>query len=73
MINMSELIVILMVALLVLPPAKWPMLLYHLAKLIRWINATKEAILNICKIQIQQYELKQNQHQAEQADKHYTK
>lgn len=72
MTSMSELIVILIVALLVLPPAKWPMLLYHMAKLIRWINTTKETILDMCKTQIQEYELKQNQHHAEQADKHYS-
>lgn len=68
---MSELIVILVVALLVLPPSKWPMLLFHLAKLIRWVNQTKANLLEICKTQIQQYELEQHEQRAQKADQEY--
>lgn len=68
---MSELIIILVVALLVLPPSKWPMLLFHLAKLIRWVNQTKENLFEICKTQIQQYELEQHEQRARKADQEY--
>ncbi len=68
---MSEFFVIFIIALLVFPPPKWPMVLYHLAKSIRWINTLKETFINFCKTHIQHYELEQNQRKANQADVQY--
>ncbi len=64
-------LLIVVVALVVLPPSKWPMVLYHLAKVIRTCQNIKETLYEFCKNHIQIYELEVNQERANQVDKIY--
>lgn len=68
---MSELLLIIVVALIVLPPQKWQMVLYHLAKIIRWCQSLKETFYEFCKTHIQTYELETNQQRAKEVDARY--
>lgn len=69
--NWEELFLIFGVTLFVLPPKKWPMVFYHLAKLYRLLQQAKQQLEVFCRQQILLYELEENQKKANQGDSKY--
>ncbi|MGQ3889639.1 Sec-independent protein translocase subunit TatA/TatB [Legionella sp. CNM-1927-20] len=66
--NMSELLVIIIVALIVFGPNKLPMLAEHLGKFIRQLNSLKMQLTNLWQAQLNEQQLRENQQKAEKAD-----
>ena len=69
--NMSELLVIIIVALIVFGPNKLPMLAEHLGKFIRQLNSLKMQLTNLWQAQLNEQQLRENQQKAEKADSIY--
>ncbi|STX50020.1 sec-independent protein translocase protein TatB [Legionella busanensis] len=69
--NMSELLVIIIVALIAFGPNKLPMLAEHLGKFIRQLNSLKMQLTNFWQAQLKEQQLRENQQKAEQADTIY--
>lgn len=67
----GELLVIFIVALLVLGPKRLPMFAVHLSLLIRKITELKAQSVVFWQQQLKEYQLQENKHQAERADKKY--
>lgn len=68
----GELLLIFMVALLVFPPQKWPMLIRHLARITQQIK-TLYADLQTCWHEgLAKIQLAENNEKANDADKNYT-
>lgn len=67
----GELILIVLVALLVFGPKKLPMLATHLGLVMRQISIWKNKINVLWEQQVQELQLQENQHKADEADKHY--
>ncbi|WP_131782021.1 Sec-independent protein translocase subunit TatA/TatB [Legionella gresilensis] len=66
--SMSELLVIIIVALIAFGPNKLPMLAEHLGKFIRQLNSLKMQLTNFWQTQLNEQQLLENQKKAEQAD-----
>ncbi|MDR3502442.1 MAG: twin-arginine translocase TatA/TatE family subunit [Legionella sp.] len=66
-----ELLVIFIVALIVFGPKKLPMLATHLGLLIRQLQQWKTQAQIFWQQQLNEYQLQENQRQAEEADKYY--
>ena len=69
--NSSELIVILIVAIIVFGPSKLPMLAIHLGKLFREVNRLKEHFSTFWQTQLNEQQLRENEKKAEKADATY--
>lgn len=67
-----EILVILLVAVLVFPPQKMPMLARHLGYLLRQAHRFKSHFNKWWEQQLQAAEHEENQRKAEIADKHYS-
>jgi Tat protein translocase TatB subunit len=67
----SELLVIIIVALIVFGPQKLPMLATHLGLLVRKISQFKAQAAVFWQQQLKEYQLQENTRKAEKADKHY--
>jgi sec-independent protein translocase protein TatB len=65
----SELLVILLVALIVFGPNKLPMLAEHLGKLLRHYNHLKQQLADFWQGQVAEQELRENEKKAEKVDK----
>ncbi|MBN9230323.1 MAG: preprotein translocase subunit TatB [Legionella sp. 40-6] len=66
-----EILVILVVAILVFPPQKLPLLAKHMGYLLRQANRFKAHLHYWWEQQMHAAELEENQRKAEAADKHY--
>jgi sec-independent protein translocase protein TatB len=66
-----ELLLILLVALIVFGPQKLPMLASHLGLLMRHLNKLKATTSVFWQQQLNEYQLEENKHKAEEADNHY--
>lgn len=69
----SELLVILLVALIVFGPNKLPMLASHFAKALRQINGLKREASQFWNKIVAEQQLLENEKKAEEADKDYGK
>ena len=69
--NGSEVLVIIIVALIAFGPKQLPMLAEHLGKLFRYFNHGKQQITTFWHTQIAQQQLRDNQKKAEEVDKAY--
>lgn len=67
----GELLLTFIVALIVFGPSKLPMLTTHLGLLMQKINKVKEQAASFWQQQLNEHQLQENQHKAEQADEHY--
>lgn len=67
----GELLIIVLVALIVFGPNRLPMLASHLAKLWRQIQFFKEEAAAFWQKQLNEQQLRENNHKAEQADSRY--
>lgn len=65
----SELLVILLVALIVFGPSKLPMLAEHLGKLLRQYTHYKQQVAEFWQQQLAEQALRENQKKAEKVDK----
>ena len=66
-----ELLLIIFVTLIVFGPKKLPMLAAHLGLLMRHLNKLKAEANSFWLKQLNQYQLEENKHKAEEADKYY--
>ncbi len=69
--NFSELLLILVVALVVFGPKRLPMLAYHLGKLFARLHDYKEQLTAFWQQQVNEQMLEENIKKAKQADKLY--
>jgi sec-independent protein translocase protein TatB len=69
--NFSELLLILVVALLVFGPKKLPMLAYHLGKLVGQFNHYKQQLTALWQHQLNEHQLQENLKKAQKADENY--
>jgi len=67
----SELLLILIVALIVFGPNKLPMLAEHLAKFFRYLNHFKQQATTFWQDQLKEQQLQENNRKAQQADSVY--
>jgi sec-independent protein translocase protein TatB len=66
--NISELLVIIMVAIVVFGPTKLPMLAKHLGKFIRQLNYLRVQAADFWQTQLNEQKLRENQERAGKAD-----
>lgn len=66
-----ELLLILLVALIVFGPQKLPMLARHLGLLMRHLNQLKATTSIFWQQQLNECQLEENKHKAQEADNHY--
>lgn len=71
--NLSELLLILLVALLVFGPNKLSMVARHLGKLVRYVNHYRQKATLIWQEQVNIAQLQENSEKAKQADSVYQK
>ncbi|WP_419419798.1 twin-arginine translocase TatA/TatE family subunit [Legionella sp. D16C41] len=69
--NMGEIIIILIVALIVFGPNKLPMLAEHLGKVIRQLNLFKAQLANFWQTQLNEQQLRENEEKAKKVDTIY--
>ncbi|STX27565.1 TatB protein (twin arginine translocation) [Legionella beliardensis] len=69
--NSSELLIIIMVAIVAFGPNKLPMLAEHLGKLIRQLNHLRAQATQFWQTQLNEQQLRENQQKAEKADSLY--
>jgi sec-independent protein translocase protein TatB len=68
--NLSEVMVTLVVALLVFGPKQLPMVAHHLGKLMNRITRLKQLIATYWQQQLNEQQLKENTRKAEDAEEH---
>lgn len=71
--NLAELLLTLMVALLVFGPKKLPMLAHHLGRVIARVNGYQQKWIKFCQQQCEAQQLQENIQKAEAADRDYQK
>ena len=68
---LSELLLILIIALLVIHPRKWPMLAHHIAKALQLLDGYKQKAVAFWHSQLNRYQLEENKKKAAVADEQY--
>lgn len=69
--NVNELLVIAVVAIIVFGPGKLPMLAEHLGKVMRLVNQLRQQAQDFWQSQLKQQQLLENKHKAAKADAIY--
>ena len=67
----GELLLIIVIAILVIHPKKWPMIAHHIAKSIQLLATYKQKAIQFWLIQLNRYQLEENNKKAAVADNEY--